>query len=283
MNYYIVDSNTENCSKLKEVIEADFDSNVIGISDDANRAYEEVIQLHVDIMIVAYEINQRHQGIELIQKLRKVGSKPHFVMTGHNLTSQEKHQIYSHGIEVIINTPVKAVEARQMLHLLASYANLINRLNEIYRLSSISSGPFARPQAMHREQTDHIDEVLRFLGIASEPGIADIRKIINLMCDQDIEFSLINFERDLNLDNHAKKVIFQRIRRTLKVGITNLATMCIDYPENDILLDYANNLFEYKNIHNEIEALESEKCAKVEISLQHFFNGLLEESKRVQK
>ena len=42
------------------------------------------------------------------------------------------------------------------------------------------------------------------------------------------------------------KIIFQRIRRDIKTGLNNLAHMCMDYPENDIILEYANNLYEYK-------------------------------------
>lgn len=102
------------------------------------------------------------------------------------------------------------------------------------------------------------------------------------MCDQNIEFLQINFERDLHITEHDKRIIFQRIRRSLKVGISNFTNMCLDYPENDILLDYANNLFEYRNIHNEMRKLNGESAMPVQISLQHFFNGLLQESYRVK-
>ncbi|MCT7689034.1 MAG: DNA-binding domain-containing protein [Lactobacillus crispatus] len=50
-----------------------------------------------------------------------------------------------------------------------------------------------------------------------------------------------------------------------------------------MLLDYANNLFEYRNIHSEMRKLNGENAKPVQISLQHFFNGLLQESYRVKK
>ncbi|MDN3537535.1 DNA-binding domain-containing protein [Limosilactobacillus fermentum] len=67
------------------------------------------------------------------------------------------------------------------------------------------------------------------------------------------------------------------------MGITNLATMCIDYPENDILLEYANNLFEYQNIHVEIQRLHHQDVRRGQVSIQRFFDGLLQESARDQE
>lgn len=130
---------------------------------------------------------------------------------------------------------------------------------------------------------DHVDTVLRFLGIASETGSEDIRKIIRVMIDQKASFSSIDFQRDFHADDHEKKIAYQRIRRALRVGITNLATMCIDYPENDILLEYANNLFEYQNIHVEIQRLHHQDVRRGQVSIQRFFDGLLQESARDQE
>lgn len=125
---------------------------------------------------------------------------------------------------------------------------------------------------------DRVDAILRFLGIAAETGSEDIRKIIRLMVDQKATFAAIDFSRDLHLDDHAKKITYQRIRRALRMGIVNLATMFTDYPENEILLEYANNLFEYQNVHIEIQRLRNEKVRHGQISIQHFFDGLLQES-----
>jgi len=129
---------------------------------------------------------------------------------------------------------------------------------------------------------DHVNEVLRFIGIASDTGSKDIRKIIRLMIDQNLSLNSINFERDFNITDHKKKVIYQRIRRELRVGVVNLAAMCMDYPENDILLEYANNLFDYQNIHIEIQRLKGKKIQRGQVSIQHFFDGLLQESFRGQ-
>ena len=98
------------------------------------------------------------------------------------------------------------------------------------------------------------------------------------MVDQKRGFSDIDFASVLHFDANTKKIVFQRIRRALKVGLNNLANMFLDYPENEILMEYANNLFGYKNVHNEVLKLKGVQNNGGQISLQHFFDGLLQES-----
>ena len=51
MNFYIVDPNKENRDNLRNLIETDYDSIVVGTAGESNRAYSEIIQLHIDILI----------------------------------------------------------------------------------------------------------------------------------------------------------------------------------------------------------------------------------------
>lgn len=99
-----------------------------------------------------------------------------------------------------------------------------------------------------------------------------------MMIERELDFEEINFEESYHCDKHGKKIIFQRVRRDIRAGLTNLAHMCIDYPENDIILEYANNLYEYKNVHNEIAYLQGQRQTGGQVSIKHFFNGLIQES-----
>ena len=122
---------------------------------------------------------------------------------------------------------------------------------------------------------ENVKSILRFLGITNGSGAQDITRIINVMIEQGITFDNINFHEIFRCDDHGKKIILQRIRRDLKTGLNNLAHMCIDYPENDIILEYANNLFEYKNVHNEMKIINDTASRGGQVSVKHFFNGLV--------
>ena len=93
------------------------------------------------------------------------------------------------------------------------------------------------------------------------------------MVDQKLGFSDIDFASVAHFDAHTK-IVFQRIRRALKVGLNNLANMFLDYPENEILMEYANNLFGYKNVHNEVLKLKGVQNNGGQISAMTLFDGL---------
>ncbi len=281
MNFYIADPNSANRELISALIEDSFDNNVVGQSDSASQAYLDLLELRVDIMVVSYDLTP-YDGIELIKRLKDVNSRPRFLLTGKRLTTEIKEAAYQEKVDIVLPDPLQKTEVKHLLKLLGGYVNMTNRLATIYELALASPTRYQRPQSAQRKRIDHVNSVLMFLGIAAENGSEDIRRIIKLMVDQNCNFASINFARDLQLNEHDKKVVFQRIRRALKAGITNLATMCIDYPENEILLEYANNLFEYQNIHIEMARLRDEEPQKSQISLQHFFDGLWQESFRTE-
>ena len=277
MNFYIFTEQDDENQELQNLIEQEFDNSLVGFSDNSKKAYDDLLQLRVDIMIINCP-NNPNNGISLISKLSQAYIKPHFIFIGPSNSIATKNDAYKNNIDFYLETPISQIEFKHICRMVASQCRLIEKISDIYKISAGVATPFNQPQAYHHQQVDRVNSILRFLGISSENGYNDIQKIIHVMIDQNIPFSRIKFERDLSLDCHSKKTTFQRIRRTLKVGITNLATMCIEYPENEILLEYANCLFQYQNVYNEMQKLRDMETSHSQISIQHFFDGLLQES-----
>ncbi|WP_252903899.1 DNA-binding domain-containing protein [Secundilactobacillus oryzae] len=71
--------------------------------------------------------------------------------------------------------------------------------------------------------------------------------------------------------------MFQRIRRAIKTGLTNLATLCMDDMGDEIVVEYANTLYDYKNVRDEMLYLEGKRSTGGKTSLKHFFDGLVQE------
>lgn len=277
MNFYILDQDPACIPVLQDLIETDFDNSLVGYSSDTISAYTEILQLCVDILFISFE-QQLKDGIDFISQLKSAHSNPRIIMTGSGSASIIKSRAYNSGVDLFIEKPLNLTEVRHLIRLISSASKMTKKMRIINDISSSDATPLKHPQLSHRLQMDAVNSILRFLGILSETKNEDIIKIITVMVDQKITFSKINFERDLHLDGHQKNIVFQRVRRVLRIGLTNLAIMCIDYPENEILLEYANALFEYKNIHNEIQRIENQNQEKIQISIQHFFDGLLNES-----
>ena len=97
------------------------------------------------------------------------------------------------------------------------------------------------------------------------------------MNEQNLRFNELNFNDIYQINDREKKVLLQRIRRAVKTGLINLANMFLDGLDDEISLEYANALYEYKNVRHEIDYLQGKRTVGGKISLKHFFDGLIQE------
>lgn len=276
MNFYIADDDPDTIAILSDLIENDFNNSIVGVADNPQQAYDDLLRLRVDIMLVDYAMPIM-TGLQLIEKLKIANSQPNFIMMSSVTDAKTRTAAYQAGVDFFLEKPINLAETKHVIRLVASHSLMKEKLNRIYELAS-SNAPYHLPQTQHRQQVDQIKAILRFLGITAETGHQDIIRIVSLMVDQQLAFNDIDFATILHFDAHTKKIVFQRIRRALKVGLTNLANMFLDYPENEILMEYANNLYGYKNVHNEILKLKGQRTSGGQISLQHFFDGIIQEN-----
>ncbi|ADQ61744.1 response regulator [Lactobacillus delbrueckii subsp. lactis] len=281
MHFYITNKNTKNLQLISDALERNFANIVVGRSTDAQRTFDDLRQLRVDVLVVDYDLAP-FDGLTLLRRLKQANILPRVIMTANTPSESLITAAYQNGCDFFIHHQLNSEEIAHISKIISTTLQLLSNMRVISELSGSLNNPYGRQRTSHR-QIDHVTDTLRFLGIASEKGYDDIMKIIRLMVDKDMSFDQIDLEESFGISSREKKVIYQRIRRTLHIGIVNLATMCIDYPDNEMLLDYANNLFEYQNIHVEMQHQNGKELEQGQISLQHFFDGLLQESYRVKR
>ncbi|ARR37314.1 DNA-binding domain-containing protein [Lactobacillus delbrueckii] len=282
MHFYITNKSTRNLQLISDALERNFENIVVGRSTDAQRTFDDLRQLRVDVLVVDYDLAP-FDGLTLLRRLKQANILPRVIMTANTPSESLITAAYQNGCDFFIHHQLNSEEIAHISKIISTTLQLLSNMRVISELSGSLNNPYGRQQTTHRQQIDHVTDTLRFLGIASEKGYEDIMKIIRLMVDKDMSFDQIDLEESFGISSREKKVIYQRIRRTLHIGIVNLATMCIDYPDNEMLLDYANNLFEYQNIHVEMQHQNGKELERGQISQQHFFDGLLQESYRVKR
>ncbi len=239
MNFYILDNDSKIIHLLSNIIENDFNNTVVGTASNPQQAYDDAMRLGIDIMFIDYAMPVM-DGVQLIQKIQDSHHYPHFIMTAQAILPSVKTSAYQHGIDFFIEKPLNIAEVKSVIKLAAQNINMSNRLLQVLDLvSGAATNNNTVTISGKNKKKENAQSILR--------------------------------------DEHGKKIIFQRIRRDIKTGLNNLAHMCMDYPENDIILEYANNLYEYKNVHNEISFLKGERTNGGQVSLKHFFNGLIQE------
>lgn len=216
-------------------------------------------------------------GIELIKKVHQLKPAIRFIMISQVKDSDLRAEAYEAGIEFFIDKPINVIEVKTVVEKVSQNIQMTQKLENIQSLVGGGATP-APPQ--HDQQSvnrETVLSILRFLGITSEAGSSDILAISQIMQEQNLSFREIDFEAQYHIDDREKKIMFQRIRRAIKTGLTNLATLCMDDMGDEIVVEYANTLYEYKNVRNEMLYLEGTRSTGGKTSLKHFFDGLVQE------
>ena len=110
--------------------------------------------------------------------------------------------------------------------------------------------------------------------MTSEKGTTDILQVVSLMKCNGSNYRNLDLTSKMGLNEHEKKVIQQRMRRAIKVGLTNAANRLIDNPYDDQLSDLANSLFGYENVHSEMLFQQDKRKSGGRITIQRFLDGL---------
>jgi len=273
MKFYIVDDDPSIPMILRQILEKDPNNTVVGIAHDAKQALAEVMLMDIDI-VLADLLMPEISGIDLIKKLKPAKPNLRFIMISQVRDSDLRAEAYQAGIEFFIDKPINIIEVKTVIEKVTQSIEMAAKLNHIQSL--VGGGNAADPVVdRHHLQKDKILSILRFLGITSEAGSADILSICQMMLDRNLSFRDIDFAAEYHIDEREKKIMFQRIRRAIKTGLTNLANLCLDDMGDEIVVEYANTLYDYKNVRNEMLYLEGTRTTGGKTSLKHFFDGLV--------
>lgn len=286
MKFYIVDDDPAVPMILTQIVEMNMDNIVAGTANDAKKAIKDITVMDVDIVMVDL-LMPEISGIELVKTLKQFKPNLRFIMISQVRDSDLRAQAYEAGIEFFIEKPINLIEVKTVTEKVVQSIEMSQKLQNIQSLvgggdvsdrdatSSESLGE--EPMSSQQSKKDQVLSILRYLGITSEAGSSDIIAINQIMFDRGLNFKDIDFTEVYHIDEHEKKILFQRIRRAIKTGLTNLATICMDDMGDEIVVEYANSLYEYKNVRNEMLYLQGQRASGGKTSLQHFFDGLMQE------
>lgn len=276
MNFYIVDDDPSIPMILRQILEKNPENTVIGIAHDAKKALADIMIMDVDI-ILADLLMPGISGIELIKKLKALKPTLRAIMISQVKDSDLRAEAYEAGIEFFIDKPINIIEVKTVVEKVSQSVQMATKLNNIQSLVGGGAVATAPVIDQKQQQKEKILSILRFLGITSEAGSSDILAIAQIMLDQNLSFREIDFNAAYHIDDREKKIMFQRIRRAIKTGLTNLANISLDGMGDEIVVEYANTLYEYKNVRSEMLLLEGTRTTGGKTSLKRFFDGLVQE------
>lgn len=179
---------------------------------------------------------------------------------------------YQAGIEFFINKPINLIEVKAVLEKVEQSLKMASQLSSISQMINNFNQQSTTPS--QPSQADQANATLKYLGMTSEKGTTDILQVVSLMKGNGANYRNLDLTATMGLNEHEKKVIQQRMRRAIKVGLANAANRLIDNPYDEQLSDLANSLFGYENVHSEMLFQQGKRKSGGRITIQRFLDGL---------
>lgn len=266
MRLYIVEDDENITRILKRIILDCSLGNVVGNSTDGQHALNDILALDPDIVLVDLFMPGL-DGISLIRQLPRTIS---CIMISQVSSKDMIAKAYEAGAQFYIQKPINAVEVKHIIQRVSTTIATNKKLSQIQAM-------FSDPIKTVKEQVSpesKIEYILKQLGILSESGAeaiiqssAYLMKYPNTLNDMTLKEFCSSFSN--NPKSHEQKV-----RRTAAVALTNLAHLGIEDFSSPLFQDYANGLYSFKEVHQEMNSIRDPNESHGKVNIKKFLEGI---------
>lgn len=282
MRFIIIDDDIGIRKIIKNIIEQNALGIVIAESGDGREAEKLIIDMPADIVIIDLLLPGK-DGIEIITKAMQHDHAPRFIMISESDSQPMITQAYQAGIEFFIHKPINVHEIVTVIKKVEESSNL----RKFVTLISQTTARYA--PNMHQNSPGTVDggeikknkinKIFSELGILGDAGAKNIYQatlLIEKHVQQSEQYQLadiyVQLAQQLGLD---VKTIEQRVRRTVTKALQNIATMGAEDYYNDKFQLYSTALFDFKEVRQEMNFVQSKSTYHGKINIKKFAEGLL--------
>lgn len=276
MKYYLVDDNLATAKNIESIIKMKNLGTVTGIATDPVVAIEEITEMPPDIVIVDFLMDGM-DGVEMITKLNELVDGLHYVMISKVSDKSMIQKAYFAGIDFFITKPINIVEVESVLNNLIEKIKMKDVINKMQSIIGETAQSLSAPErsAKASDDTQSIDLLLGNLGMLGERGVSEIRAAYIYMNTNKCEYGKEVLEFLEQETGDTAKNIEQRLRRTIKKGLTNAAAIALDDMYSDTLNLYANYVYDFVTIRDEMNLLKGANPTGGRVKISRFMNGLI--------
>lgn len=275
MKFYILDDLYSSVKNIENIIESKKLGEVIGTATSSEKAVSEILSKCPDIAIVDLLMPIK-DGIKVVSEVREVNPDISFIMLSQVVDKNMIADAYKAGIEYFITKPNNVIEIE----------NVINRVIEKRQMTTMLNGirSFITPpkedvqDTTSKESNDIIVVTKKVLGYAGMLGEAGTKDITNVMLM--LKKSGNHYDSKTTLNEYASslgedaKIVKQRIRRSIKKGLSNIAAIGIEDYFSESFETYAYTLFNFDAVRAEMELLRGKSPYGGRPNMDKFFEGL---------
>lgn len=276
MKFYILDDLLASVKVLENIIETSDLGEVVGTSTDSESAIADILSKNPDIVLVDL-LMPKKDGISVVKEISASNSFISFIMVSQVADKNMIEEAYNSGIEFFITKPNNRIEIVKVINNVIEKRKMASALEGIRNLMGTSDG-VSVPTPTISEKENIINKAKRILGsigMLGESGTKDIMAVIEMILLEGEPYNGKNtLDKYANSLKSDPKVVKQRIRRAIKKGLTNLASLGIEDYYNESFSEYSHTLFNFDSVRSEMDLIRGKSAYGGSPSIDKFFEGL---------
>lgn len=276
MKFYIIDDDMGIVQNLKNIIVSADLGEVIGYTQNPDMAITEIAKLQPDITLVDFLMPGK-DGLSVIEEVKHISSGTKFIMISQISDKQLISDAYSCGVEFFIQKPINIIEVKSVVEKVIESIRMQSLLKSIKNIMNTQPHTLQQEhekQDMVSQSLENCRKILNELGIIGEKGSNDILGLVQYVLVSRKEYDKNTVSLYGQTVDTSEKIIRQRIRRALKKGMENIASLGVEDYCNPTFEAYANTLFDFAQVRMEMDLLRGKSSVGAKINVDKFISTL---------
>lgn len=272
MKFFILDNDINTISMLTKVIKDKELGEVIGKEKDGEIGLTKIRATMPDIVITNL-IMPKIDGLAIVKQIKEDHPNIQFIMVSEVYLKDTVATAYRYGVEYYIHKPIDIIG---MEIIIKRVIDRIETNRKVLKIQEIFNGKQEKGTVgLEGFCVQCINSVLIKLGIISEKGSEDIIKICKYVIESKINLNDITLRELCNQFTNYPKSMEQRMRRSIAIGMSNIANLGLEDYMNETFIEYSNSLFNFEQVRLEMEYIRGKAEKGGSINVKKFIAGLI--------
>jgi two-component system response regulator YcbB len=214
-------------------------------------------------------------GLTLVKNAKSMHPEMQFIMISQVSAKNMIEKAYKNGVEFYIQKPINAVEIETIIKRVSEGLEINRTLNQIQKLFNKDTSTVNSNTLKWEQEIQTIKNIMSRIGIIGEAGSKDL-----------IDITVFLMKNTVNRDNYTlkelcgkitdnPKSVEQRVRRTISIGMSNIANLGIEDYMNDVFVEYSTGLFNFEQVKKEMDYVRKKSPNRGKVNIKKFIDGLI--------